>query len=155
MNNPIGVYTYSALAGGIGAELTGGNFWQGAAIGIMNAGLNHLGNNWAKSIDKKLEAKMDKITKEVLNDKTTQTDKTLENNKAKDKIINELKDEARENEQEINRLKDQNYKILKFAANLSLDIVTTLLGVKVFGPILFGFEGEIINSNQLYREMKQ
>lgn len=37
-----GTYAFSGLAGGVGAELTGGNFWEGAAVGVMNAGLNHL-----------------------------------------------------------------------------------------------------------------
>lgn len=32
---------FGALSGGIGAELSGGNFWEGAVIGGMIAGLNH------------------------------------------------------------------------------------------------------------------
>ena len=32
---------FGALSGGIGAELSGGNFWQGALIGGVVAGLNH------------------------------------------------------------------------------------------------------------------
>lgn len=32
---------FGALSGGIGAELTGGNFWQGAVTGGIVAGLNH------------------------------------------------------------------------------------------------------------------
>jgi hypothetical protein len=32
---------FGALAGGVGAELTGGNFWQGAITGGIVAGLNH------------------------------------------------------------------------------------------------------------------
>lgn len=32
---------FGALSGGIGAELTGGNFWQGAITGGIVAGLNH------------------------------------------------------------------------------------------------------------------
>ncbi|QOR74898.1 hypothetical protein IMZ16_09635 [Cruoricaptor ignavus] len=32
---------FGALGGGIGAELSGGNFWQGALIGGVVAGLNH------------------------------------------------------------------------------------------------------------------
>jgi hypothetical protein len=32
---------FGAVAGGIGSELTGGNFWQGALIGGVVAGLNH------------------------------------------------------------------------------------------------------------------
>jgi hypothetical protein len=40
--SPVGTYAFSGIAGGVGAELTDGNFFQGAAIGLMNAGLNHL-----------------------------------------------------------------------------------------------------------------
>ncbi len=32
---------FGALAGGVGAELSGGNFWQGAITGGIVAGLNH------------------------------------------------------------------------------------------------------------------
>lgn len=32
---------FGAFAGGVGAELSGGNFWQGAVIGGVVAGLNH------------------------------------------------------------------------------------------------------------------
>lgn len=35
-----GGYAFSTLAGGTGSALTGGNFWEGAAIGMMNFGLN-------------------------------------------------------------------------------------------------------------------
>lgn len=41
-SSALGNYAFSSLAGGVGAELTGGNFWEGAAIGLMTAGLNHL-----------------------------------------------------------------------------------------------------------------
>lgn len=36
-----GLYTFSGVSGSIGSVLTGGNFWEGAALGVMNAGLNH------------------------------------------------------------------------------------------------------------------
>jgi YD repeat-containing protein len=36
-----GIVTFGALSGGIGAELTGGNFWQGAVTGGIVSGLNH------------------------------------------------------------------------------------------------------------------
>lgn len=39
---PIAAYTFSCLAAEVGPALTGGNFGQGAAIGLMNAGLNHV-----------------------------------------------------------------------------------------------------------------
>ncbi len=41
-SSTFGNYAFSGLAGGIGAELTGGNFLEGAAIGLMTSGLNHL-----------------------------------------------------------------------------------------------------------------
>lgn len=37
----ISILSSHALSGGIGAELTGGNFWQGAVTGGVVAGLNH------------------------------------------------------------------------------------------------------------------
>ena len=36
-----GQILFGAVAGGVGAELTGGNFWQGVVIGGVVAGLNH------------------------------------------------------------------------------------------------------------------
>lgn len=38
--NTGGIVTFGALSGGVGAELTGGNFWQGAVTGGIVAGLN-------------------------------------------------------------------------------------------------------------------
>ncbi|MCU7561063.1 hypothetical protein N4T42_12265 [Riemerella anatipestifer] len=37
----VSMIAFGALAGGIGAELSGGNFWQGAITGGIVAGLNH------------------------------------------------------------------------------------------------------------------
>ena len=37
----IGTIAFGALSGGIGAELSDGNFWEGAIIGGVVAGLNH------------------------------------------------------------------------------------------------------------------
>ncbi|MDE5483453.1 MULTISPECIES: RHS repeat-associated core domain-containing protein [Elizabethkingia] len=39
-SSTLGMVTFGAIAGGIGSELTGGNFWQGVVIGGMVAGLN-------------------------------------------------------------------------------------------------------------------
>ena len=33
---------FGTVAGGVGAQLTGGNFWQGAATGFIVSGLNHV-----------------------------------------------------------------------------------------------------------------
>lgn len=32
---------FGSVSGGLSAELTGGNFWQGAATGLVVSGLNH------------------------------------------------------------------------------------------------------------------
>jgi uncharacterized protein YcfJ len=41
-NSTVGTIAFGAAAGGIGSELTGGNFWQGALIGGVVAGFNHV-----------------------------------------------------------------------------------------------------------------
>ena len=38
----LGTVAFGALSGGIGAEFSGGNFWQGAVTGGIVAGLNHV-----------------------------------------------------------------------------------------------------------------
>jgi hypothetical protein len=38
----VGTIAFGALSGGVGAELSGGNFWQGAIAGGIVSGLNHL-----------------------------------------------------------------------------------------------------------------
>lgn len=40
-NSTVGTIAFGAMAGGVGAELTGGNFWQGVLVGGIVAGLNH------------------------------------------------------------------------------------------------------------------
>jgi hypothetical protein len=60
-NSTLGNYAFSGLAGGVGAELTGGNFWEGAAIGLMTTGLNHLQQNIQMS-------QMDKLLAERISD---------------------------------------------------------------------------------------
>lgn len=37
----VGMIAFGTVSGGVGAELTGGNFWQGAATGLVVSGLNH------------------------------------------------------------------------------------------------------------------
>ncbi|WP_370901309.1 hypothetical protein [Chryseobacterium gossypii] len=41
----MGAIASGAILGGVGSELTGGNFWQGAAIGGFVAGFNHVMHN--------------------------------------------------------------------------------------------------------------
>lgn len=52
-NTAFGTVAFGALAGGIGAELTGGNFWQGAVIGGIVAGLNHTLHRADTTLDNK------------------------------------------------------------------------------------------------------
>lgn len=40
-NNVLGMIAFGTVSGGVGAELTGGNFWQGAVTGLVVSGLNH------------------------------------------------------------------------------------------------------------------
>lgn len=37
----VGMIAFGTVSGGAGAALTGGNFWQGAATGLVVSGLNH------------------------------------------------------------------------------------------------------------------
>jgi len=53
----VGMVGFSAVAGGIGAELSGGDFWKGAAIGGMVAGLNHTIHNLQKDNYPKIKYK--------------------------------------------------------------------------------------------------
>ncbi|GGF10728.1 RHS repeat-associated core domain-containing protein [Flavobacterium limi] len=60
-NSTVGTIAFGALSGGVGAELTGGNFWQGAVTGGIVAGLNHvLHSRPNKSLIKKLNEDLDK-----------------------------------------------------------------------------------------------
>jgi hypothetical protein len=40
-DSTVGMIAFGAHSGGVGAELTGGNFWQGAVTGLIVSGLNH------------------------------------------------------------------------------------------------------------------
>lgn len=89
----VGMVAFGALSGGVGAELSGGNFWQGAVTGGIVAGLNHaMHKQIAKfQIKKDLraefqEADMDPDSKASFEDHAELTEKlpTLKN--IKDKI---------------------------------------------------------------------
>lgn len=45
---------FGTVSGGLSAELTGGNFWQGAATGLVVSGLNHTMHkiSWKKFVSK-------------------------------------------------------------------------------------------------------
>ncbi len=51
-SSAVGTVAFGALSGGIGAELSGGNFWQGALIGGIVAGLNHVAHATANRLEK-------------------------------------------------------------------------------------------------------
>ncbi len=48
----VGIVSFGTIAGGAGAALTGGNFWQGAATGLVVSGLNHVVHKyeWRRSL---------------------------------------------------------------------------------------------------------
>jgi RHS repeat-associated protein len=46
-----GTLFFGAVAGGAGAELTGGNFWQGATTGLIVAALNHVAHKIQEGLD--------------------------------------------------------------------------------------------------------
>lgn len=49
----VGNILFSALSGGVGSKLTGGNFWEGAVIAGIVAGLNHAMYSISSSIEYK------------------------------------------------------------------------------------------------------
>lgn len=53
----MGGTSFGALSGGIGAELTGGNFWRGAGQGATVALLNHYGHMLEDDINKARDAR--------------------------------------------------------------------------------------------------
>lgn len=59
------------VLGGVGSELTGGNFWQGALIGVVVAGLNHamhLDDNFNDGDDDKYKIQKKKVRIQLLRD---------------------------------------------------------------------------------------
>ena len=58
----VGMVAFGALSGGIGAELTGGNFWQGAVTGGIVAGLNYVMHKLGGEDPKPKRSKEDKYS---------------------------------------------------------------------------------------------
>lgn len=54
---------FGTISGGAGARLTGGNFWQGAATGLVVSGLNHLAHK--VGINKNIKKVRDSFKKDV------------------------------------------------------------------------------------------
>ncbi|MEN2436809.1 T6SS effector amidase Tae4 family protein, partial [Weeksellaceae bacterium A-14] len=57
---------FGALAGGIGAELTGGNFWIGAIAGGIVAGLNHVAHSISNGLESEDTFAKRRLTKEEI-----------------------------------------------------------------------------------------
>ncbi len=53
----IGTLAFSAIVGGAGSALAGGNFWQGATTGLIVSGFNHLMHEMIKQDTNKVLAK--------------------------------------------------------------------------------------------------
>ncbi len=60
--NRRGIIAFGTVAGGAGAALTGGNFWQGAVTGLVVSGLNHFAHKISSNIQFK------KTLRGILND---------------------------------------------------------------------------------------
>lgn len=58
-----GILTFGTVAGGAGAALTKGNFWQGAVTGLIVSGLNHAAHK--NSINKKIKNIRDRFKKDA------------------------------------------------------------------------------------------
>jgi hypothetical protein len=63
----VGTIAFGALSGGVGAELSGGNFWQGAIAGGIVAGLNDVMHNVANKIQTRQNLRELLISKGYLN----------------------------------------------------------------------------------------
>ncbi|KAF2515009.1 hypothetical protein EYY60_02830 [Flavobacterium zhairuonense] len=48
----IGMIAFGTVSGGVGAQLTGGNFWQGAVTGLVVSGLNHFAHSSSNKLEK-------------------------------------------------------------------------------------------------------
>ncbi|SFD47396.1 RHS repeat-associated core domain-containing protein [Flavobacterium phragmitis] len=74
MVNGFGTIAFGTVSGGVGAQLTGGNFWQGAATGLVVSGLNHAmhkiqGNQLDKEVNETFKENADNkapVTAEAL-----------------------------------------------------------------------------------------
>lgn len=87
---------FGAVAGGITSRLQGGNFWEGAAIGLVVSGLNHAMHKIGDDsiFDDEYDQKGRKVTKASLgikkgDTKETMIDKTLKGMKVGDYITGE------------------------------------------------------------------
>ena len=56
-----GTIAFGTVIGGAGAELSGGNFWQGAATGLIVSGLNHVMHSIGGDGDPPTKSNLEKI----------------------------------------------------------------------------------------------
>lgn len=80
-NSAVGTITFGALSGGVGSELTGGNFWQGAVVGGIVAGLNHTLHNNSNRWDLNGDGKLSKTEADLWGVQNDSIDITVDNKK--------------------------------------------------------------------------
>lgn len=75
-----GIVLSGAVLGGVGSELTGGNFWQGAVIGGIVAGLNHAMHKISNSIEERsiAERELNAVGIEDINATAPNTQESLD-----------------------------------------------------------------------------
>ena len=61
-----GMIAFGTVAGGAGAALTGGNFWQGAVTGLVVSGLNHYAHQMKEKQIQKQKASFESGVRKVL-----------------------------------------------------------------------------------------
>ena len=87
----IGTVSSSTLSGGIGAELTGGDFWRGAATGAIVGLLNHEGDKIKKTIANLAIRKTQKLINLSNIKIEVNTTQVKQNNKSPITIVVDLK----------------------------------------------------------------
>ncbi len=63
----VGIVGFSAVSGGVGAKLTGGDFWEGAATGATVGALNHYGHLGVGKAVKKAVAAIKQMDRDLEN----------------------------------------------------------------------------------------
>lgn len=65
---------FGTVSGGLSAEPTGGNFWQGAAIGLVVSGLNHVAHKMSEPKNEQIKLIYDKENDKISEVKTKNSD---------------------------------------------------------------------------------
>lgn len=67
-SSELGIVAFSAVSGGVGAELSGGSFWRGAVTAATITGLNHLAHNVLDQPKPKSHKQYKQLSKGEVND---------------------------------------------------------------------------------------